>query len=279
MNLAIDYIEENLAGELELSQIAKVACCSNHHFQRMFITMTDISLSEYIRRRRMTLAAIDLKRDGSKIVDVAMKYGYTSPTAFNRAFQSIHGVAPSLIKQDGVTVKNYSPIRFKMSITGTEELNYKIEKKEAFRVVGISSSLVEDSEINWEIIPQAWEIAEKNGTLSKLASLMDDKVDGLLGVGTGSDSLEAWGQYYVAASSNEAIDGKLEEYLVPSLTWAVFYGVGRCWEDIGDLFGRGIMEWLPPSGYEYDVGPDITVLTVDDSGRETFEIWIPIKKV
>lgn len=94
LNNAMYYIEEHLSDNIDYEQVSKVACCSAYHFQRMFSYMADVPLSEYIRRRRMTMAAVDLQNGKEKIVDIALKYGYDSPTAFNRAFQSVHGIAP-----------------------------------------------------------------------------------------------------------------------------------------------------------------------------------------
>lgn len=108
LNKAINYIEENITKEIEYEQVAKIACCSTYHFQRMFAYMADVPLSEYIRRRRMSLAAVELQNDDKKIIDVALKYGYSSPTAFNRAFKSIHGVAPSVIKKRNNNFKSLS---------------------------------------------------------------------------------------------------------------------------------------------------------------------------
>lgn len=116
LNKAINYIEEHITEEIDYDQTAAVACCSTYHFQRMFAYMANVSLSEYIRRRRMTRAAVDLQGSEEKIIDVALKYGYTSPTAFNRAFKSIHGVAPSLVKAGGVELRAYPPISFKIMI-------------------------------------------------------------------------------------------------------------------------------------------------------------------
>ena len=98
LNDAISYIEEHLTDEIDMEQLGRVACCSSYHFQRMFTYMAGIPLSEYIRRRKMSLAAVDLQGRDSKIIDVAGKYGDSSPTAFNRAFQSVHGMAPSALK-------------------------------------------------------------------------------------------------------------------------------------------------------------------------------------
>ena len=90
LNSAINYIEENLLEEIDYDQIAKIACCSTYHFQRMFSYMASVSLSEYIRHRRMTRAAVDLQNSDEKVINIGLKYGYDSPTAFNRAFQSVH---------------------------------------------------------------------------------------------------------------------------------------------------------------------------------------------
>jgi len=105
LNSAINYIEEHLTDEIDYRQLGKIAGCSTYHFQRMFTYMAGIPLSEYIRKRKMSLAAVDLQHGDAKIIDVAIKYGYNSPTAFNRAFQSIHQVAPSCIKNKGISIK------------------------------------------------------------------------------------------------------------------------------------------------------------------------------
>ncbi len=104
LNETICYIEEHLTKEIDYERLGQIACCSSYHFQRMFTYMAGIPLSEYIRRRKMSLAAVDLQGKSMKIIDVAGKYGYNSPTAFNRAFQSVHGIAPSAVKNEGVSV-------------------------------------------------------------------------------------------------------------------------------------------------------------------------------
>ena len=107
LNEAIGYIEKHLAEKIDYEELARIACCSTYHFQRMFSYIAGVPLSEYIRRRRMTMAAVDLQEDAVKIIDVAQKYGYESPTAFNRAFQSIHGASPSAVKRGGVSIKAF----------------------------------------------------------------------------------------------------------------------------------------------------------------------------
>jgi AraC family transcriptional regulator len=276
LNAAISYIEEHITEEIDLSEVAKVACCSSYHFQRMFNYMANVPLSEYIRRRRMSLAVADLQSDGAKIIDVALKYGYDSPTAFNRAFQGIHGIAPSLVKQDGVPVKSYPPISFKITIKGVEEMNFRIEKKDAFRVVGISKSLEKEVEKNFEIVPKMWQEAAMNGTIPKLAAVMDSQPMGVLGVSVCND-LEEW-RYYIAVSSTKEVDATLEEYTIQPYTWAIFSGEGPQPHAIQDLQKRVVTEWLPSSGYEYDNGPDIEVYLNDNPQNSKFEVWLPIRK-
>lgn len=108
MNSAIEYIEENLTEEIDLNLVAAKACCSSYNFQRMFSFITDIPLAEYIRRRKLTQAALDLQNTNLKIIEIAMKYGYDSGTSFARAFGSLHGLTPKEARQAGVKLKSLS---------------------------------------------------------------------------------------------------------------------------------------------------------------------------
>lgn len=272
LNDAIGYIEEHLRGEIDAAQLGKIACCSSYHFQRMFTYMAGIPLSEYIRRRRMSLAAVDLQGKNVKIIDVAGKYGYNSPTAFNRAFQSVHGVAPSAVKNEGVSVKSFPPIQFKITVKGVEEMNYRIETKDAFRIVGVSVPLEKDIEKNFAVIPRKWQETAVNGTLQKLTGLMDTQPMGVLGVSTCNDT-EPW-RYYIAVSSSQT-DKDLEEYTVPAATWAVFPGAGTN-QSIQELERRIVTEWLPTSGYEYGNAPDVEVYLNPDPQNAQYEVWIPV---
>ena len=139
LNSAIYYMEEHIREELDMEEVARIACCSTYHFQRMFAYMADVPLSEYVRRRRMSLAAVDLQSGDCKVIDASLKYGYDSPTAFNRAFKNVHGIAPSQAKEDGIVLKAFPPISFRITIKGDSEMNFRIEKKDAFHIVGMSS--------------------------------------------------------------------------------------------------------------------------------------------
>ena len=275
LNGAVDYIEEHLTEDIDYEQVARAACCSSYHFQRMFSYMASVSLGEYIRRRRMSLAAVDLQGSEDKIVDIALKFGYGSPTAFNRAFQTVHGIAPSLVRDGGVSVKSFPPISFKITVKGVEEMNYRIEKKGEFRIAGVSQPLHREIEKNFEVVPQMWQKAGMDGTIPKLAGMMDGEPMGLLGVSVCNDE-EVW-RYYIAVASSKPVDDPLEAYVVPASTWAVFTGSGTN-RSIQDLEQRIVMEWLPASGYEYANAPDIEVYLNADPQNAQYEVWIPVVK-
>lgn len=275
MNGAIDYIEAHLAEEVDYADAARVACCSVYHFQRMFGYMAGIPLSEYIRRRRMSLAAAELQSGDSRIVDVALKYGYASPTAFNRAFQSVHGVAPSLARKEGVSLRAYPPIRFVVTVKGAEELNYRIEKKGAFRIVGAAAPLDPEIENNFAAVPALWQRVAADGTLPRLAALMEGPPAGLLGV-SACNTPEDW-TYYIAVATGQPAPEGLAAYDVPAFTWAVFPGTGTNLA-IQELERRIVTEWLPTSGYEYANGPDVEVYLSPDPDNAVFEVWIPVEQ-
>ncbi len=274
LNQSMNYIEEHLSDEIDYEQLGRIACCSAYHFQRMFTYMAGITLSEYIRRRKMSLAAVDLQSGDAKVVDIAEKYGYRSPTAFNRAFQGVHGIAPSSVRSEGVSVKSYPPIIFKITIKGAAEMNYRIETKEAFRIIGISAPLHREIQSNFNIVPKMWQDAAINGTIQKLAGMMDTPLKGLLGVSACNDE-EEW-KYFIAVSSTKE-GGEFEEYIVPASTWAVFSGTGTN-QSIQELEQRIVTEWLPTSGYEYANAPDIEVYLNPDPQNAQYEVWIPVTK-
>lgn len=274
LNQSIVYIEEHLTGEIDYERLGQIACCSAYHYQRMFTYMAGVPLAEYIRRRRMSLAAVDLQGENARVIDIAGKYGYRSPTAFNRAFQGIHGIAPSAVKKEGVSVKSFPPITFTIAVKGVEEMNYRIETKEAFRVIGISAPLHKELEQNFMVVPKMWQDAAADGTIQKLAGMMDTPPMGLLGVSACNDA-EEW-KYFIAVSSTKK-DSTLEEYTVPASTWAIFAGSGTN-QSIQALEQRIIAEWLPASGYEYANAPDIEVYLNPDPQNAQYEVWIPVRK-
>lgn len=275
LNEGVSYIEDNLTDELVLDKMAKIACCSPFHFQRMFSYMAGIPLSEYIRRRRMTEAASDLLSTDERVIDIALKYGYSSPTAFNRAFQGIHGVSPSAARAGKTKLISYPRITFSISIKGDIAMNYRVENKDEFRIVGVSTKLTKEMEINFENVPKLWGKVHAEGLIPKLMDMTDGVLKGVMGVSAcnGDDC-----RYYVAVTSCAPLSEGLEEFTVPAAQWAIFSGRGAMPTAIQELEKRIITEWLPSSGYEYGNAPDIELYMNEDPQNSIFEVWIPIVK-
>lgn len=276
LNEALQYIEENLDGEIEYEKAAKIACCTTYHFQRMFSYIAGTPLSEYIRNRRLTKAALDLQ-SGDKVIDVSIRYGYESPTAFNRAFQKVHNVSPSVAQKEGTFLKAYPPISFKITIKGVEEMEYRIVKKEEMRVVGAKAFLEKNIEDNFKTVPMLWQEVAQSGKIMEITSLMDENSTGVLGVSACMDYLDKW-EYYIAVETDKEVPKGLEEYTIPACTWAVFPGEGQMPTAIQDIEKRAITEWLPTSGYEYADAPDIELYLNQDPINSKFEVWVPIRK-
>lgn len=199
---AIEYIESNLDKDISIDAAAQIACCSTYYFQRVFTYVAGISLSEYIRRRRMSQAAFELQKSDKKVLDIALKYGYSSPTAFNRAFQSVHGITPVAAKNMGSVLNAYPPIRFSVKITGGTAMSYRITEKAAMRIVGIRIPLVADMEENQKVVPEFWKKALENNYLPKIIELANQEPGGILGVTVYENPQEIF--YFIAASTTEA---------------------------------------------------------------------------
>jgi len=275
---AIEYIERNLADDISYDEAAKIACCSTYYFQRIFSYVSGVTLSDYIRRRRMTAAAFELLKSDVKVMDVSLKYGYKSPTAFNRAFQSVHGVSPTVARAQGTLLNAYPPMSFSISVIGGENMNYRIETKEAIRIVGVRTKLHEDMEENQLIAPEFWSKILGSSLLSEICGLADKDPHGILGVTAYRNPQDIY--YYIAASTDKPVPDGMVEFEIPAATWVVFECNGHFKESVQTIFKRFLTEWLPVSGYEYAQLPDIEVypVTKNDSKVGYAEVWIAIKK-
>ena len=278
LNQAIGYIEDHLEADIDYDAAARIACCSTFHFQRMFSYIAGVPLSEYIRRRRMTAAGLALQRGEGKVIDLALRYGYDSPTAFTRAFAVVHGMPPSEARRAGATLKAYPRISFRITIKGDTEMIYRIEHKEAFRIVGTKRHYCMDVEQSMEQVPLFWGEAAANGTIQQLCTLPANNPCGILGVCTCMNGRDF--DYYISCATAAAAPDGMEDYTVPACTWAIFECIGPMPDAIQNLQRRVIAEWLPTSGYEYADAPDIEVYTEGDMSAADYrcEVWLPVAK-
>lgn len=148
----IKYIEEHLTEELDIAEVAKQAYVSSFYFQKIFHVLCGFTVSEYIRNRRLTLAAQELSSTDALVIDVAMKYGYDSPDSFSRAFTRFHGITPSAARGKGMVLNSVAPLKIKISLEGGTMLEYKVVKKEQFTVMGRGRKF--NSDTSYEEIPK-----------------------------------------------------------------------------------------------------------------------------
>ena len=282
MNGAIDYIEDNLTEDIDYENIAKVACTSVSHFQRIFSFIVDIPLSEYIRRRRLTLAAMELQNSDIKIIDLALKYGYQSPDAFTRVFRNIHGVTPTAARDMNISLKAYPPLSFHISIKGDVEMNYKIVEKDSYDVFGKSITIgLEENQ--YEVIPKLWMDIQENGVYEKICEIGGFEPYSNTLLNAALYDFENDGSYkfkYIINTSVPPIKDVPEELdviTIPSSKWVVFSEsyerVEETSETIQNLWKRAFTEWLPTSQYEVASGPQLEVYPWE---TKTVEVWVPI---
>lgn len=282
MNLALAYIEESLSGEIEMQRVEQLALCSEYHFRRMFSFLAGLPLSEYIRRRRLTLAAFDLQQSGVSVIDTAVKYGYSSPDAFTRAFASLHGVTPSEAKSSGQPLKAFPRLTFQLTLKGVSEMNYRIVEKDAFAIVGLMKrvKLIYEG-VNPEIAAM-WQSLDEP-TIATLKALSNVEPQGMISASTNfSEGRQEGGEleHYIGVATTAVAPAGLARLEVAATTWAVFESVGPFPETLQNIWGRIYAEWFPTSGYEQVQGPEILWNEGKDVTSPTFrsEIWIPVKK-
>ena len=281
---AIDYIEDNLTDELDYAKIAAKACMSSFHFQRIFTIMCNFSLGEYIRNRRLTLAGAELNRSNEKVIEIALKYGYESPDSFTKAFARFHGITPSAAREQGANLRSFTRLSIKISLEGGNIMDYRIEKKREFKVIGKSEIFDTSDEFNRDDIPKFWSRCHKDGTVKALYELSRNTQNSgtVFGVCCEGDSSDIHQFPYLIAATFES--GEIpKDYSVkeiPEYTWAVFRCVGAMPRAIQDLWHQIYTEFFPTSEYHPAHGIDLEAYyegNMDDK-KYVSEIWIPVEK-
>ncbi|MGG5794658.1 AraC family transcriptional regulator [Bacillus nitratireducens] len=283
MNAAMQYIEDNLTHEIDFKEVAKIAFCSEYHFKRMFSFLAGISLSEYIRCRRLTLAAFELKDSNAKVIDVAIKYGYNSPDSFTRAFQNLQGITPSEARSTSRSLKAYSPMTFQLSIQGGNEMNYRIEEKGPFQIIGIQKRVpIVFNGVNEEIASM-WKSLDSQST-DILKSLSNIEPTGIISASTNFSEgrMEEKGEldHYIGVATTKTCPEQFTQLEVLASTWAIFEAVGPFPDALQNVWGRIYSEWFPSSNYELAEGPEILWNESKDVSSPNFrsEIWVPVLK-
>nr|WP_231366159.1 helix-turn-helix domain-containing protein [Zhihengliuella flava] len=262
-----------------MADVARAAMTSEYHFRRMFSTLSGMPVSEYVRRRRMTVAAADILR-GDGILDVAIRYGYTSAEAFTRAFRAVHGISPAQAREPGASLASQSRLSFHLRVEGTTPMNHRIVDLPATTLVGLRATVpVVYSGPNQAIIDFERSIPAE--VRERMAALNDVEPRGLLSVTAGNQPDATEGSdvdYWRAAATTQDTPVEFEELHLPAGTWVVFEAEGQMPQVAQQLWADAATEWFPSNPYRWAPGPQLMTADLEPgSAQGTARLWIPIE--
>jgi AraC family transcriptional regulator len=270
MNRAIDYLEAHLTEEIDPAEIGRILACPYSVFHRSFAPITGIPLTEYVRRRRLSCAAYDLQNTGMRVVDVAVKYGYDSADAFTSAFKRLHGVTPQEARSPGVNLRFYSRLTFALTMTGVNEMRYRVIDREPFDVLGIRRTTPYGG--------GTWAIVKSDGTAERLRAISGHPCDLGLCFGfdrDGNDDYMCGVEY-----AREDIEG-FDQYRCPAATWLVFTAEGSISGGVlGQIWKRIYAEFMPQNEYRQLDLPTVEQYIEWDQAADAcrVDIFIPVHK-
>jgi AraC family transcriptional regulator len=275
---AVDYIEDNLLTDLKMDEIAKTAYSSVFQFQRVFHILSGFNVGEYIRNRRLSLAAADLQAGNGKIIDIAVKYGYETPESFSRAFERFHGVLPSAARKSGVNLKSFSRLSIKVILEGCSVMDYRIENLDSFSLLG----KVEKQMISNVQAGKFWNRCKEDETLKILTALSTSPEKEHIGMADGSSYDGKSYLYYIATPyEGKTIPDGFVIKNMPARIWIKFRCISLCDKPSGEEIWRKIYsEFFPTSDYQPSGGLDFEVYPDGDihSPRYRCEICISVEK-
>ena len=266
---SIDFMEQNMTENPDIEEIAGKAALSPFYYQRIFGALCGMTVGEYIRARRMTLAAQELNRKDVKVIDVAVKYGYDSPDSFTKTFQKFHGITPSQAREPGAQLRSFAPLHIKITMEGGSMLEYSIVEKAPFTIIGVKRPF--NSETSYQEIPKFWDEwmaqGEKRpimGTFGVCINMKGKDFDYWI-----ADLYFPW----------EEIPEGCETRVIPGSTWAQFPCTIATLQDTNTKIWS---EWLSAlQGYtlagEYDI--EVYLPPEDGSKDMSVYIWVPLKKI
>lgn len=275
---AIEYIENNLTNDIKIEDIASYSLISSFYFQKGFSIICGYGIGEYIKNRRLSMAGYEILNTDEKIIDIAMKYGYNSPDSFTKAFKRFHGSTPKEVRDGGVTIKDFAPLKINLILKGGYTMEYKIEEKDSFKVIGLKMSFeYENAEHG---VPKLWKKFFMKSVFHKINAKYAINIDTTMGC----DVFD----YIIGDDYNDQgkIPNDFEVIEIPKLTWAIFPCVGRASESIRNVNEKIFREWLPNSNdYEIAAGYNIELYSNPEDYKHRVEdekyyceVWIPIKK-
>ncbi|MCI0155414.1 AraC family transcriptional regulator [Leifsonia shinshuensis] len=282
LNALVELVEDRLNDDLDIALLASELGTTEYHLRRMFSSLAGMPLSEYIRRRRMSVAAADVLGSGD-LLGIAVRYGYGSTEAFGRAFRSVHGASPADVKRDGGPLRTQPQLRFHLTVEGNITMDTRITDRPAFTLVGHATRVpLIHAGVNPHI--QAHIASLPVGEHARLKDLGDTQPTGLLQVSADVDPDYTEGSaltylHGVAVADTTPVPGDLDSIRVPAGTWAVFRIEGAYPAELQKAWASTATDWFPSNPWRLVPGPSIVAVLdrADDFRTATCELWLPVE--
>ncbi|WP_046506643.1 AraC family transcriptional regulator [Streptomyces odonnellii] len=281
LNQAMEEIEHRLDQSIEVAALARTAATSEYHLRRMFSALAGVPLSEYIRRRRLTVAGAEVLAGNGTLLDIAVRYGYGSGEAFARAFRAMHGVGPGEARRTGTTLVSQPRLTFRLTVEGKSSMRYRVVDRPAFTVAGLKARVpLVHSGPNQAIIDFVRGIGPE--TLKRLEKLSDQEPQGIVAVCDDLDPSRAEGTeldyYHGVITSADAPEGTVG-LPVAAGAWGVFTTSGPAPQAIQELWRDVFTEWFPSNPYRSRPGPEILRVRMSpDHSEADAELWLPVER-
>lgn len=283
LNQVLGYIEERLAEEIDVAGLTGGLGTTEYHVRRMFSSLAGMPLSEYIRRRRMTVAAADVI-GGGDLLGTAVRFGYGSAEAFNRAFRAVHGVSAADVRRDGGPLRAQPQLRFRLTIEGNTIMDTRIADQPAFRLVGHAARvpLIHEGP-NPHIQAHIASLPESEHL--RLKALSNTEPAGLLQVSADVDPDYTEGSeltylHGVAVSEGTPVPEDFDAIEVPAGAWAVFRTAGPYPAALQSTWAATASDWFPSNPWRLRPGPSVVAILdrAADFSTATTELWLPVER-
>lgn len=284
LNRLVELVEECLAQELDVGGLAESAGTTEYHLRRMFSSLAGMPLSEYVRRRRLTVAAADVVAGEGDLLSIAVRYGYGSTEAFGRAFRSVHGVGPGDVRRDGGPLRTQPQLRFRLTVEGSTTMDTRIVERLAFRLVGhaVRVPLIHEG-VNPHIQAHVTSIPAEEHL--RLKQLSNTDPTGLLQVTDDVDPDAVQGSeltylHGVAVTAGTTVPDDLDAIGVPAGSWAAFRTSGSYPEALQETWAATATEWFPSNPWRLRPGPSVVAVLdrAEDFSTAVCELWLPVER-
>lgn len=283
LNQLVDVVEEDLAEDLDVARLAAALGTTEYHLRRMFSALAGMPLSEYVRRRRMTVAAAEVVAGNRDLLGIAVRHGYGSTEAFGRAFRSVHGVGPGEVRRDGGPLRAQPRLRFRLTVEGAHPMDVRLVSRPAFRFAGRAARVpLVHHGVNPAIHQHVTSIAPEEH--ARLRALGDAEPHGLLAVSADIDPDRREGTdltylHGVAVTDGVAVPDDLDVLPVDAGSWAVFRAAGPYPGTLQTVWAATATEWFPSNPWRLREGPEVVAVLerADDFSTATVELWLPVE--